>query len=208
MTVSFIERFGAYIIDSIILSVIVSLICFNIPSNDSDIEKRLTELNKQYTTSEITTKEFYSGYNDILYENQKNNIMSTSISLILTIGYFVVFQFMNKGQTLGKKLLHLRIVDKDSRKTPTMVKFLIRSLIALGILSTAINLLVISIFSKKTYIPCYYTVSIIEIIFIVVSIALIIFKDGRGLHDMMANTKVIKEGRWLNAWIYWSRINS
>lgn len=195
MTVSFIERFGAYIIDSIILSVIVSLICFNIPSNDSDIEKRLTELNKQYTTSEITTKEFYSGYNDILYENQKNNIMSTSISLILTIGYFVVFQFMNKGQTLGKKLLHLRIVDKDSKKTPTMVKFLIRSLIALGILSTAVNLLVISIFSKKTYIPCYYTVSIIEIIFIVVSIALIIFKDGRGLHDMMANTKVIKEGR-------------
>ena len=114
---------------------------------------------------------------------------------MIFIGYFVVFQFMNKGQTLGKKLLHLRIVDKDSKKTPTMVKFLIRSLIALGILSTAVNLLVISIFSKKTYIPCYYTVSIIEIIFIVVSIALIIFKDGRGLHDMMANTKVIKEGR-------------
>ena len=195
MTVSFIERFGAYIIDSIILSIIVSLICFNIPESDIDIEKRLNDLNKQYSSGEITTKEFYRGYNNILYENQKNSMISTGISLILTIGYFIVFQCMNKGQTLGKKLLRLRVVDKDTKKPPTMIKFLIRSLIALGILSTAINLLVISIFSKKTYIPCYYTVSIIEIIFIVVSVALIIFKDGRGLHDMMANTKIIKEGR-------------
>ena len=208
MTVSFIDRFGAYIIDTIVLSILVSLICFNIKSNDSEIEKRLTDLSKQYTTGEITTKEFYAGYNDILYENQKNNMVSTGVSLILTVGYFIVFQFMNKGQTLGKKLLHLRVVDKDTEKPPTIIKFLIRSLIVLGILSTTINLLVISIFSKKTYIPCYYTVSIIEIIFIIVSIALIIFKDGRGLHDKMANTKVIKEGRWLNAWIYRSRINS
>ena len=195
MTVSFFERFGAYIIDTIMLSIIVSLICFNIQSNDSEIEKRLTDLKKQYTTSEITTKEFYSGYNDILYDNQKNNMISTGVSLILTIGYFIVFQFMNKGQTLGKKLLHLRVVDKDTEKTPTIIKFLIRSLIVLGILSSTISLLVISLFSKKTYIPCYYIVSIIEIVFTVISIALIIFKDGRGLHDKMANTKVIKEGR-------------
>jgi uncharacterized RDD family membrane protein YckC len=32
-------------------------------------------------------------------------------------------------------------------------------------------------------------------------------KDGRGLHDMMAGTMVVKDGE-SNAWIYRSRINS
>ena len=195
MTVSFIERLGAYILDAIIVSIIASLICYNLPSNDSNIENRLNELSKQFTTGEITSKEFYHEYNDILYENQKSNIIPTGIKLLLTIGYFVVFQYMNKGQTLGKKMLHIRVVDKDTKKPPTIVKGLIRSLIILGILSLTVNLITINLFSKKVYIPCYYTFSIIEIIFIVISIGLIVFKDGNGLHDKMANTEVIKEGR-------------
>ena len=195
MKVSFIERIGAYILDTIIVGLIASLICYNLPTNDSNIQKELNDLNQQYTSGEITSKEFYNGYNNLLYENQKNTMIPTGVSLVLTIGYFIVFQSMNKGQTIGKKLLHLRVVDKETGKNPTIVKFLIRSLIVLGILSTTINLLVINLFSKKTYIPCYYIVSIIEIVVVLISVALIIFKDGRGLHDKMANTKVIKEGR-------------
>ncbi len=195
MKVSFIERLGAYILDTIIVGIIASLICYNLPNNDNDIEKRLNELNKQYTSNEITTEAFYNEYNNILYENQKATTIPTCVSLVLTIGYFIVFQYLNKGQTIGKKLLHLRVVDKDTEKPPTIAKYIIRSLIVLGILSTIIDLLVVNFTSKKTYIPCYYTVSIIEIIFIVISVGLIIFKDGRGLHDKMANTTVIKEGR-------------
>ena len=192
MKVSFLERLGAYVLDTIIIGIIASLICSSLPNNDKTIENRITELNKQYTSGEITTQAFYNEYNNLLYENQKATIIPTCVSLVLTIGYFVVFQYLNKGQTFGKRLFNLRVVDSDTEKPPTIAKGIVRSIIVLGILSTIIDLLVVNIGSKKTYIQCYYTVSII---FVVISIALILFKDGRGLHDKMAHTKVIKEGR-------------
>lgn len=196
MKASFLERIGAYIIDTLIVSVIASLICYSLPNTDINVENTISSLSQRYTAGEITTDEFYSEYNDLLYQNQKDTLISTGVSLALTIGYFVVFQYMNKGQTLGKKLLNLRVVDKETKKPTTIVKGIIRSVIVLGIASTTISLILINIVNKKTYIPCYFTISIIENIFIIVSLILVIFKeDSRGLHDLMAGTMVIKERR-------------
>ena len=197
MKASFLERIGAYIIDTLIVSVIASLICYSLPSTENNVDDVISSLNQKYVAGEITSEEFYSEYNDLLYQNQKDTIIPTSVSLVLTIGYFVVFQYMNKGQTLGKKLLKLKVVDKETNKPTTITKGFIRSVIVLGIASSIMNLILINIVNKETYIPCYLTISVIETIFIVVSVILVIFKeDGRGLHDKMASTTVIKEGRW------------
>ena len=196
MKASFLERFGSYIIDTIIVGIIASLICYSLPSTDNGIQNAISSLNEKYIAGEITMNEFYDEYNSLLYENQKDTMISTGVSLVLTIGYFVVFQYMNKGQTLGKKLLNLRVVDKDTNKCPTIVKGLIRSLIVLGIASTMISLILLNLVDKKIYIPCYFTISIIETIFILISAIFVLYrKDGRGLHDIMANTTVVKEGR-------------
>jgi len=196
MKASFLERIGAYIIDTLIVSVIASLICYSLPSTENNVDDVISSLNQKYVAGEITSEEFYSEYNDLLYQNQKDTIIPTSVSLVLTIGYFVVFQYMNKGQTLGKKLLKLKVVDKETNKPTTITKGFIRSVIVLGIASSIMNLILINIVNKETYIPCYLTISVIETIFIVVSVILVIFKeDGRGLHDKMASTTVIKEGR-------------
>ena len=196
MKASFFERLGAYIIDTILIGIIASLICYSLPKPENTVEKTLSSLNQKYTAGEITTNEFYSEYNNLLYQNQKNTITSTCVNLVLTIGYFVVFQYMNKGQTIGKKLLNIRVVDQKTTKPPTITRGLIRSLIVLGILSTTINLIVASLTNQQIYIPCYYILSTIETIFILVSIIMILFKkEGRGLHDIMAGTSVIKEGR-------------
>ena len=196
MKASFFERFGAYIIDILLISIIASFICSNLPQNKTNVEETISSLNEKYTSGEITTKEFYNEYNNLLYENQKNNKISTCVSLVLTIGYFVIFQYMNKGQTLGKKLLKIRVVDKENSEPPTIMKGLLRSIIVLGILSTTVSLIIINFANQKTYISSYYTLSVIETIFIFVSAILVLFKeDGRGLHDLMAGTNVIKEGR-------------
>ena len=196
MKASFFERLGAYIIDTILIGIIASLICYSLPKPENNVEEIISSLNQKYTSGEITTNEFYNEYNKLLYQNQKKTVTQTCVSLVLTIGYFVVFQYMNKGQTLGKKLLNIRVVDKDTTKPPTIAKGLVRSLIILGILSTVINLITVSLTNQKTYISSYYIVSTIETIFILVSVILVIFKaDGRGLHDIMAGTSVIKEGR-------------
>ena len=133
---------------------------------------------------------------EILYNNQKSNIIGSSISVILTIAYFVVFQYMNKGQTLGKKLLKIRVVDKDTNKPTTIVKGLIRSLFTLNIASGVLNILFIYTLNKTSYFLGYGFVGGLEWLFIIITIFFVLYrKDGRGLHDMMTNTTVIKEGR-------------
>ena len=208
MKSTFFERFAAYFIDIIIISLIISIVGYTLPNNTDKYQKQLTEITNKYQDNEVSAEEYANEYMEILYNNQKSNIIESSISVILTIAYFVVFQYMNKGQTLGKKLLKIRVVDKDTNKPTTIVKGLIRSLFTLNIASGVLNILFIYTLNKTSYFLGYGFVGGLEWLFIIITIFFVLYrKDGRGLHDMMTNTTVIKEGRWYNAWIYWSRIN-
>jgi len=195
MKTTFFDRLTAYFIDLIILSLITTIISFSgITTTSSEYEDRLMDLTESYTSSEITNEEFIDEYSTILYENQKDNILGTGISLGLIIAYFVVFQYMNKGQTLGKKILHIRVVDKDTNKPTTIIKGLIRSLLIFNIVSGIANILFIYILNKNNYFLGYGLISGIELLFTIITLFFIIYrKDGRGLHDMMSNTTVIKE---------------
>ena len=196
MKATFLDHFGAYFIDIIIISIIASLICLGLPETDKEIEKKITELNNQYIAKEINQNKYLSEYSNLLYANQKDRVLETGINLAITIAYFVIFQYMNKGQTIGKKLLKIKVVDKDTKKPATIVKCLLRSIITLGIASSALNIILINTLSKKSYMYSYLTISIVESIFIFITIIFILYrKDGRGLHDLIANTTVIKEGR-------------
>lgn len=105
----------------------------------------------------------------------------------------MVFQFYNKGQTIGKKLMRLRVVSvKDSDLTLNQITY--RGLIINSILS---NILIIGslLFLNRDY--YYYASSGIQMLsslILIVTLIMILFrKDGRGLHDVIANTKVIQE---------------
>lgn len=196
MKSTFFERFAAYFIDIMLVSLIISIVGYTLPNNTDKYQKQLTEITDKYLDNEVSAEEYANEYMEILYNNQKSNIIESSISVILTIAYFVVFQYMNKGQTLGKKLLKIRVVDKDTNKPTTIVKGLIRSLFTLNIASGVLNILFIYTLNKTSYFLGYGFVGGLEWLFIIITIFFVLYrKDGRGLHDMMTNTTVIKEGR-------------
>jgi len=116
MKATFFERLGSYFIDTIIVSFIFSLICLGFGNYTTDTEKRMAELDEQLMEKTITTEEYLEEYKDLFYDYQKENVLQSGISVALTIAYYVIFQYMNKGQTIGKKLLNIRIVDKDTEK--------------------------------------------------------------------------------------------
>ena len=123
-------------------------------------------------------------------------MLENGLALVLTIGYFVVFQYMNKGKTFGKMALAIQVVDANTEKPTSIIKGLIRSLIILGILSSCLELIFINFLAKDSYMTGYLAIGAIELIFIIVSVIFILYRqDGRGLHDLMANTKVIREGK-------------
>ena len=196
MKATFFERLGAYILDMIIVSLILSLISLGFGNYTSSSEKLMEELDNQLLESEITTEEYMKQYEYIFYDYQKETVLQTGISLALTIAYYVVFQYMNKGQSLGKKLLGIRVVDKDTKKPTTILKGLLRSFLIMSILSGTLSTISIFILNRDIYFTVYLTALGVEAIFTLITIMFALYKkDGRGLHDIMANTIVIKESR-------------
>ena len=196
MKVPFFKRLFAYIIDILIVTILTTMICSAIPSKNENVEKKLSELSTELIEKKIDNKEYIDKYKDLMYESNKNEKATTAITLVLTIAYFVVFQYMNKGQTIGKKLLGLRVVSSETKKEVSILKGLLRSILPISIISNTISIALINILTKKVYINLYLAASELETLFIFVTVFLILYrKDGRGLHDMIANTMVVSEKR-------------
>lgn len=196
MKAPFFKRIAAYIIDIIIVSLIVSAICMALPNNNKENEKKLEELSTKLMTKEIEVDKYLSEYKDLIYENNKNSILEQGINLAITVAYFVVFQYMNKGQTLGKKLLKIKVVDNNTNKEISILRGLLRSTLLLNLISSTLSIVLIKIVSKNIYMNIYPTVNELETVFIFITAIFVLYrKDGRGLHDMMANSIVITEER-------------
>ena len=196
MKATFFERLGAYFIDMLVVSFIFSIICLGLGNNTSNTEKEMRELDDKLMKEEIKMDEYYDEYSQLLYYYQKENVLQSGISVALTIAYNVVFQYMNKGQSIGKKILKIQVVDKKTKKPISILKGLLRSFIILSILSGTLLIIFLYIFNSKNYIISYSTVLMLEAIFTLTSVMFVLYrKDRRGLHDMMSNTIVIKESR-------------
>lgn len=196
MKVTFFERLGAYLIDSLVVSFIFSIICLGFGNYTSDTEKMMKELDEKFIKEEITIEEYTDEYSKAIYDYQKETVLQSGISVALTIAYFVVFQYMNKGQTIGKKLLKIKVVDKDTKEPISILKGLLRSFIFLSILSGTLNILFLYILNRNNYFLSYGSLMLFEGIFVLTSIIFVLYKkDGRGLHDIIANTIVVKESR-------------
>lgn len=196
MKAKFFDRLTAYIIDVIIISLITSIIFTSIPTNNKELEKQLSSLQDEVLSNNITYEEFIDEYQDLYYKNKKDTMTQSAITLTITIAYFVIFQYMNKGQTIGKKILHLRVVDNNTEKPLSIFKGLIRSLLIWNILSGTLGIVLIYILNKESYITSYLIISSLESIFIFITAMFTLYrKDNRGLHDIIINSKVIREGK-------------
>lgn len=192
MNTNFFTRASAYIIDAIIVLLLLNIITMPIKV-DAHNSAKLEDLTKQMTSGEITTKEYYEEYADLYYDIQKDGAPINAISIILTIGYFVGFGYLNKGQTIGKKLFGIRVVNKNGQ-TATLKQIALRSLFIYSLFSAVINIILVFIIGRKSYYMTSTIFTMIDTILILVTVILILFReDKRGLHDIIASTKVIKE---------------
>ena len=103
MKATFIQRALAYLLDIFILSFIFSIITIGFKPN-TDIEEKYNEVYDNYINGEITAEQYLEEYTDVLYDMQKANALPNAINTLLIIVYFIVFQYLNKGQTIGKKI--------------------------------------------------------------------------------------------------------
>jgi uncharacterized RDD family membrane protein YckC len=189
----FIKRVGAYLIDIIIVTLLATVISMIFIKNEN-YQKRsdeLMKLTKDYTAGEITREEYSKEFDNLNYYVTKEGVGTTIINCSVAIVYYVVLCFFCHGITLGKYLMKLQIVSANEKEL-NMGNYLLRGLFANLILSNLVSIIFVYSMSKDTFVSVYPKVSSVLSLFILVTILVIMYRnDGRGLHDLLANTKVI-----------------
>lgn len=192
---TFIQRLGALFIDLLMLICISSVITTLTVDMDNyqKLSKELTSVENQYKKGKIAPMTYISKAIDINYDISRETGLSTIIMVAVYILYFIVFQFKKNGQTLGKKLMKIRVVSNDE-KNLNINQMAVRSLIINCILADLLVLAVSILGNKNVYMVGLLTVEFIQyILLFVIAIMVLSRKDKRGLHDVITNTKVIKE---------------
>lgn len=200
------KRISAYLIDILFLFVLISLITeikFINPYYDKYIEtyESYNEILEQYSNEEITEAEFNKLYNINYYNVTKYSISYNIVIIVVIFLYFVVFQKFNNGQTLGKKLMKIKVTNNNEESKVSLIKYFIRSLPMYfiyvgGLIPLIINSVLVFILNENNYMNVTMIISYAFLIISIVSFVMInIRKDERGIQDLLANTKVIYIGK-------------
>ena len=176
---SFVRRLIAYVIDYVIIVVLVGLLSspFVDSAKTQVLEKESNEIIEQYQSGKISVDEYVTRYSTIYYNLSRNTGVMTFITIIIDVLYFVVFQLYNKGQTLGKVLMKIKVVSTEGDLS--MNQMIFRALIAYMILSNIINFALITFASKSIYTGVSICISMIQYIVMFISVIMATTKDGR-----------------------------
>lgn len=190
----FVQRFIAFLLDIFILSSIASLISYPFLDAKSinKLNKNSSEVIEKYTTGEIDMNTYVDEAKGISYQlSQKQGVISL-VTLFLSVLYFIVYQYYNNGQTVGKKVMKIKVVSSTDKEI-TMNSFIFRSLIVNSILVDMISFAIVIFGNETTY---FYGVAICGIIkytlLLICGFMAMWSKSGMGLHDIIAHTIVVK----------------
>ena len=190
----FVQRFLAFLLDIFLISIVASIISYPFLDIDSiqKLNESSAEVMENYATGKINQKEYFNESSTISYELARKQGVNTLVIIFLNILYFVVYQIKNNGQTLGKQILKIRVVD-SSHGDLSMNQMIFRALIINSILLDMISFGVLIFANQSSY---FYGVSFLMFIqFCILSVStfMIMFgKNRRGLHDLVAHTDVVR----------------
>lgn len=189
----FSQRFLAFLLDLIIVSLFTSLVVSFIPKSDT-LNKLYSEENRvieNYFNGDISLDEYFNNLVDISYDISRQTVISSLVAIFITIIYYVIYPCYNNGQTLGKKLFKIRIKKVDDGNL-TMNDLLIRSMINNSILLSIINVCLVMFLAKDLYLASSSLVTLGQYLVMVISIIMIAFtKRAQGLHDKVVHTEVV-----------------
>ena len=189
-----VRRIVAYLIDIFIVGLIVNIILIN--SNDKaldDLNKEINNIMEDYASEKISTEEYIDNYVDIIYDINKVSVDRNIVYFIVIVGYYLVFQYLNKGASIGKRLMNLRIVSKD-KKDINIIQLFVRVALINEMLPLGMSIILVSVCSGMRFMIGYMIISIVKNIFMMMDlIVLIARKDNRAIHDMISYSMVIEE---------------
>ena len=190
---SFVQRLGAYLIDMFLIFLISSIV--TIPFTSSNNYEKLSEeansVVEEYTNGKIDMNTYMNRVSSISYDMARETGLSSIIMIAVYVLYFIVYQYYNKGQTIGKKLMKIRIESVDSEQLSINV-MLVRAFIINSILVNLIVLTISILGNRDVYTTGVSIFQLIQYVVLFVTALMVLSrKDKRGLHDIICHTKVV-----------------
>lgn len=196
MNFIFLKRISAYLIDVLVVLVLSSMLSTFLPNNDKlvDLIQKEGHIINEYVevlsnNDSDSIEEYSKRLNNYSYKLNKLLIYRNLVIIGLYFLYFIVFQSYNNGQTIGKRLLKIEIVDINNVNA-NFKQLLIRGIVLYPIIFSLLNVISLFILKQSTYMDFSFVLSSIQyILFTLCSITMVI--SGRGLHDKLAGTFVL-----------------
>ena len=190
------KRILAYLID-----VVIVLFASSMLSSISYLNPQLETYNKYYDEYSEKTKdyldkktaddEYLQITNDYSYKLERNNVYSSIISVVIILLYFGVFQKYNNGQTLGKKLLNIRV-----KGNLNVFKYLLRTAIIYNVfINVAKIILIVALDQNQYLIANKYLYALALVVEVTTIVMIMLRKDHKGLHDLIVGSEVIEENK-------------
>ncbi len=191
------KRIGAYLIDYLFLSMILVLVAqlkiIN-PYYDEYIEnyekyEELLEKENIENLANIYKDEKYMVY----YQNvSKYGAFISGVFTLCYLFYFVGFQKWNKDQSLGKKIMKLKVVDKEGN-SPSVFKYIIRTMLIYNLFVSIIIISLAFVLGAKEYLYSSMIINVLGYVFLYSNFIVYIFrKDNKGIHDLIVGTSVME----------------
>ena len=197
------KRITAYLLDAFLVYLFIMLVS-NIKVINPTYDKLLKiseDYNvavSQYEKGEISDEEYLVINQNYVYDATKYNVSTNIIFIVVSILYYCVFQKFNNGQTLGKKIMKLKVVNNDS-KSVSFGKYVLRLLpmyfIFIGSIIPYLLSSILVWFMSASSFSVAYSIIIYVFLFSGIISLMMVYKreDKKGLHDLIAGTKVIEE---------------
>lgn len=187
------KRIIAYIFDIFLVSIISSLAFSLFTSSE-----KLNEYEDLYNESAEVLFNVGSGevsedtLIDLTYRMQLATKSSQIINIGLLIIYFGVFGYLKKGQTLGKKIMNIKVAPVGNKKELNPSLYMLRSVLVTNLIPKLIALIALLVCSKNTWYEITNITSNISSLLLFIMVGFMIFRDDeRSLHDLICQTKVI-----------------
>lgn len=188
------KRFVAFIIDILIISFVATMICvpFSNVENTNKLEEDYLNNTQAFFDKKISIEDYQKIQVSYVYNTAKESGLTRIVTVLLGILYFGLLQFYLKGQTFGKKLLHIKV--KSDEGDLTINQLLFRALIVDSIILDIVLFTSMMFMNKNVYYYSSMTFELVQyIVYFVCMIMIIKNTNKKGLHDVLFHTSVVEE---------------
>ncbi len=124
-------------------------------------------------------------------------LIAVVVETVIGVLYFVYMPYKMNGQTLGKKIMKIKAIDLFGNN-PSFKQHFIRAIQNWSVYASAVTFFIIYIDIMVFSVVSGAVGSIVGLIAFISYIMILAKEDGRGLHDVWTDTRVVREDIDLN----------